>query len=255
MKKRLGSLAVIALGGIAAVALAMSAPQAAEGADHGDSPAPRGEPTADINDLYAWMNGDATRLNLVMTVVPDAADGSVFSDAIVYDFHINSRMNSFVESTGVEENIVRCRFYNPNSGLECWVIDNSDAVALYVEGDPTDPTMPLADGASRINVFAGLRNDPFYFELNGFAAVTQTVRDVVMGGTLMVDAANCPSNLDAATAMSLAGGLSTDDGMSAAADDDFAGQNVLAIVVQIDKTLVNTGGDILGVWASTHQMM
>jgi hypothetical protein len=34
--------------------------------------------------------------------------------------------------------------------------------------------------------------------------------------------------------------------------DDFATANVVAIVMQVDKSLVNGGGDILGVYASTH---
>ena len=34
----------------------------------------------------------------------------------------------------------------------------------------------------------------------------------------------------------------------------FAGQAVLALVLQVDKSLVNDGGPILGVWASTHSV-
>ena len=37
-----------------------------------------------------------------------------------------------------------------------------------------------------------------------------------------------------------------------AAVDDFDGANTLAIVVQVDKAVVTTGGPTLAVWASTH---
>ena len=36
--------------------------------------------------------------------------------------------------------------------------------------------------------------------------------------------------------------------------DDFAGANTLIVVASIDVDLVNAGGDILGVWAATHEV-
>ena len=35
--------------------------------------------------------------------------------------------------------------------------------------------------------------------------------------------------------------------------DSFLGVNTGALVIELDKTLVNSGGDILGVWASTRE--
>ena len=35
--------------------------------------------------------------------------------------------------------------------------------------------------------------------------------------------------------------------------DTFAGKNVLAIVLEIDKTVLTVGGPVLGIWSSTHQ--
>ena len=48
MKKRLGTFALVALGAVGVVAIAAMAPRDAQGADHGDSPAPSADPGADI---------------------------------------------------------------------------------------------------------------------------------------------------------------------------------------------------------------
>jgi hypothetical protein len=78
--------------GPAAVALLISAAVAsgvALAADHGDVPAV--EPAADITNLLAWMAPDAGRLQLVMTVYPDAPPGARFSADVRYVYHTGSR--------------------------------------------------------------------------------------------------------------------------------------------------------------------
>ena len=47
-----------------AVAAALRPPDASA-ADHIDGPSAQIDPAADISDLFAWMNTDASRLNLV----------------------------------------------------------------------------------------------------------------------------------------------------------------------------------------------
>ncbi len=76
-----------------ALALALGSlllPEASQAADHIDSPTAVGESAADITDLYAWMEADANKLNLIMDVTPFAGEESQFSDAVQYVFHINS---------------------------------------------------------------------------------------------------------------------------------------------------------------------
>lgn len=243
MRQRLGLwLRLGALGALAG-GVAIAAPHMALGADHVDSPAAVAEPTADINDMFAWMTSDGNDLNLVATVVPFASGDSAFSDATTYAFHVNSSAGYGMAQTNTD---VRCQFYS-DTNIECWVIDADGTVAAYVEGDPSD-SAGLTNAAGNLRVFAGVRNDPFFFNLGGFNAVVGTVREVA--GSLTFDAEGCPQ-LDEPTATALVTQLQQDpDGSEAT--DDFAGANVLALVVQVDKTLVNPGGDILGVWASTH---
>lgn len=206
-------------------------------ADHLDSPAASAEPTADITDVYAWMTSDAERVNLVLNVAPDAGDSMSFPTSTVYAFHVNSSEGYGMAQT---ETLVRCKFYDENA-IECWAGDE------YVVGDPSNPA-GITSTSGALRVFAGLRNDPFYFELVGFNETVAAVR--AAASSLTFDDDGCPT-LDDATSTALVTQLQR--GMDGApASDPFAGQNVLSLVVQLDKDVVTTGGDVLGVWASTH---
>ena len=210
-----------------------------QAADHIDSPTSTAEPSSDITDLFAWIDGTAEHMNLVMNVTPFAGETSTFSNAVTYAFHINSASEFGAPAT---ETLILCQFPLPNR-IECWVNDQ------YVWGDPVDPQgITSADGSVR--VFAGLRDDPFFMEFTGF---TETVAQVQAAApNLSFDAAMCPL-LDDATRNALVGQLQS--GMNGApASDTFQDSNVLSLVIQLETSLVTPGGPIVGVWASTHQI-
>ena len=225
-----------ALWGAAALACASTAVPDAHAADHIDSPAAVAEPAADISDLYAWTNADADKLNLIMNVFPFAGEDSAFSTAVQYAFHVNSSAG-FGEAQS--ETLVLCQWYAAD-GIECWAGDE------YVAGDPSDPAGLVSD-SGKLRVFAGRRNDPFFFELTGF---NETVKAVIAAGQLPADDEGCPT-LDADTQSALVGQLQSGaDG--AEASDTLAGASILSLAVQVDTDVVDAGGPVLGVWASTH---
>lgn len=206
-------------------------------ADHLDGPAATADPTADITDLLAWMNPDASSLRMALNVTPFAGDDATFSDAVGYVFHVGSAP-AFGEAT--EETELLCAFYAATE-LECWLGDE------YVVGDASSED-GLVSESGGLRVFAGLRNDPFFFEFGGFGAGVAAVK----AASPDVDADGCPQ-LDQATADGVVGLLqSNPDG--GPARDTFAGSNVLALVVEVDVNLVNGGGPVLATWASTHQL-
>ena len=240
MRLRIGLLgAVIGLAGLVSLS-----PDRAEGADHIDGPATTGEPLADITDFYAWMDDTATNLNLVTAVNPFATAETAFGTANQYAIHISSRAD--FGATDETEFTVLCQFYTAD-GLECWVLDDAGAVVDYVEGDPSDPAGIQSDSGD-VRVFAGLRDDPFFFNLDGFSRTRETV--LAAAGSLTFDEGNCPT-IDDATSTELVRQLTTDADDSEATDD-LMDANVLALVIQLDKTLVNSGGPILAAWTSTH---
>ncbi len=211
-------------------------------ADHTDGPAAVADPSADIGDLYAWMNNDASKLNLITTVNPMAGASTKFSTATIYRFHVNSAAGYGMTQT---ETNVTCKFYD-DTNIECWAGDE------YAVGDPSAEAGLDSDGG-KMKVFAGQRNDPFFFEFAGFGKAVDTVKAAAAGG-IMFDADGCPA-VDGPTSTALQNLLAGKeaDGTGGPAVDAFAGTNVLALVVQIDKDVVNSGGDVLSVWASTHK--
>lgn len=228
---------------------------AAFAADHIDSPTVVEDPASDITDLFAWMNDDASSLNLVMDIMPNAGDDATFSTAVQYVFDVYSAAT--VEdittlndpSADVVMTTIVCQFYAAD-GIECWAGDDS---ANYVVGDPSD-TDGITSADEGVRVFAGLRNDPFFMEFVGF----QSAIDAAIGAAtnpddpLVLDAAGCPDVADATSAL-LVNVLQGKDGEgSNDPTDTFAGQNVLSLVLQVDVDLVNSGGALLGVTSSTR---
>ncbi|HEY7640757.1 MAG TPA: DUF4331 family protein [Steroidobacteraceae bacterium] len=190
---------------------------AARASDHLDTPTVQMNPRADIGDIYAWTSPDAKQLNLVMTIVGDA-----FSDEVEYTFHVDSGKS--VGATTASTAIV-CRF-SAKQVADC-----------------------RADGIdrSRLRVFAGRRDDPFFNNVKGTRAAYQRAAAALRDGAL-VDAAGCPS-FDAATTQAILFEWRHTNG--GAASDLLAGWSPASLVVSIDVERVATSGSLLGVWATT----
>lgn len=209
-------------------------------ADHVDGPRASADPAADITDIFAWMSPDASKVYLAMDLVRNATTASRFSDSVQYVFRTSSQP-SFGSTDKSEVDII-CEF-DAAQIIQCW-IGNQD----YVTGDASSVS-GINSEEGKVKVFAGLRNDPFFFNLSGFRKTAQTVTEAA--ASLTFDAAGCPA-LDAATSTALVTQLqSSPEGT--AATDSFANFNVLAIVLELDKTLLTQNGSILSVAASTHR--
>jgi hypothetical protein len=224
--------------GWSALAVTLFAAPLALAADHQDGPAATADPSADITDVFAWMSSDASKVNLVMDVFPFATGTPLFSNTVQYVFHTSSRP-SFGTTAAASINVI-CTFDTAQT-ISCW------AGAEYVTGDASSTT-GLSSASGKLKVFAGLRNDPFFFNLDGFKA---TVADVTAAkGALTFDSNGCPE-LDGPTSTALVTQLaSAPDG--GAPQNHFLGANLLAIVIQVDKSVLTAGGPLVSVWAATH---
>ena len=228
-------LACIALAAVALLLLANS--EKSKAADHGDSPSVG---QCDIADLYSWMTPDANRLVLAATF------GGGFSTGCQYVFHTKSQ-DAFGAADGTPTMII-CQY--DNNAMSCWVGEPNNpgggTFQSYVSGDVNN-TVQSDDGM--VSLFAGDRDDPFFFNGEGFNATIETVRGAAAG--LTPDEYGCPA-VDAGTSAALVAQLASDaDGNPGV--DSFAGINTSALVLELDKSLVNSGGDIISVWASTRQ--
>jgi hypothetical protein len=208
-------------------------------ADHQDGAAVLTDPATDINDVFAWTSTDGTKLNLVMDVFPAATTAAKFSNVAQYIFHTTSSPAYGMAAAGSED--ILCTF-DTTQVISCW------GGGEYVHGDAS-VTSGIASTNGKLRVFAGLRDDPFFFNLDGFKATATAVHNAA--GSLSFDPAGCPA-LDATTSNALVTQLRSAPG-GGAPTDHFQTFNTLAIVVQIDRSLVTKGGSTVGVWASTNK--
>lgn len=180
----------------------------AHAADHREAPIVNGLPQADINDIYAFRNPtDPSRLVLVMTVnpfsVPDVAGSYNFSPDVLYRFAIDNtgdaRFDKAIDITfsplvaGAQN--FTARFPGGRK------LTGPATRPTVLSGTPNEPVVTTGLGSANVKVFAGPRDDPFFFDAVGFNRVVAGV-----------------------------GGFTSEDA--------FAGVNVSAIVVEIPVFMV-----------------
>jgi len=225
---------------------------AALAADHQDGAAVLNDPTTDVNDVYSWVSADGSKVYLIMTVYPAAPMATAkFSNAAYYVFHTTSRAN-FLSMQPTPLDIV-CSF-DATQKISCWVGDSTH----FVYGDASN-TAGISSSDGKVTVFAGLRKDHFFFNLDGFKAVVTAVDGISpvptadTNGCFAKSANNAGGLTPAQTLVvrnqlkqSPAGGNPT---------DHFLPFDTLAIVMTIDKTLITPGGPIMSVWGATYKQM
>ncbi|MFK7996818.1 MAG: hypothetical protein AB8B87_21960 [Granulosicoccus sp.] len=208
-------------------------------ADHADSPNQRGSlemRQADITDLYAFMNPNAgngleagNELVLMVLVGPDASGvlpaGDTtpnFSSNITY----NVLMQNYNGTNAGAHSRITCTFTDATPQVVTCELGN-----LSVSGDVGGTA-----SATGLRVFTGLADDPFFFNGGGlnasFAAMPPSPQ--------FSEGANPDSQFVNAN-----GQL-----------NGFAGQNILAIVIGVDRDLVtdNQSSPELRLWAATAPM-
>jgi hypothetical protein len=213
-----------------------------ESADHKDAPATIADPASDINDVFTFVDGG--RFVMAMTVTPFAGATAAFSDATKYVFHTSS--GAAFGTTTTDETFV-CTF-DAAQNVSCWAGADD-----YVTGNASSATAPLTSASGRLKIFAGLRADPFFFDLQGFKDAVTAVDS--METALTFDGSGCPA-VSAAVSTVLVNTLKETTSTAAATKtvaDDFATANTLALVLSVDKSLVTKGGSIVSVWASTNK--
>ncbi|HEY0195773.1 MAG TPA: DUF4331 family protein [Kofleriaceae bacterium] len=201
---------------------------------------------ADIEDVYAWMTGFT--LDLVMDVSPLDDGSHRFDRSVQYVFHVNSKTGTnglATTSTTTAETRIIVQF-DSGTQVQVWVVDPAGAVKDYIQGDPS-ATAGVSSVAGKTRIFAGRRSDPRFFSQSGLTAGLTQLGTFQTTNGMGRDASGCPNNI--------AGGDTTliRQALTGGADT-YAGKNVMAIVVTLDKSLVNAPGNTnIAVWGSTHQ--
>lgn len=183
-------------------------------ADHLDPPGrtnPANDTTpdkaADIADVFAWHT--ATDINLVLTFAGPQATNlpATYDPNVLYTINVSNAAPRTTPNIPIE---VR---FGQGSGSNTFGVQvrGLPGVSGAIEG--AVETDLVKDG---VRVRAGLFDDPFFFDLQGF-------RDTVATGTLSFNNQR----------------------------DFFAGQNLTAVVISIPRSRIENGANLVDVWATT----
>jgi hypothetical protein len=190
-------------------------------ADHADSPTITGK-TTDITDVYVFRGENPDNLVFVANtqglLSPAASSSAQFDDNTLIEFNIDNNGDA------VEDLVIQAiskngnmRIYGPYkpayTGVSSMIIPNQFRAQVEITpyGQPD-----IISEQRGIKVFAGPKDDPFFFDLNQFR--------MVLSG--QASGFNNPGN------------------------DTFAGTNVLSVVVEVPKSMLGTGNSI-NVWLET----
>ena len=185
----------------------------ATAADHNDPPARIGGniDAADIADLYAWSSASGT-LTMVLTFggpdTPAAGQAGTYDANVLYGIHIDNNG----DNTANTEIYVRFA----QNDLGDWGVQ---LVGVPGEAGPLSGPVEGTINGTTAKIWTGLRDDPFFFDLQGF-------QDTLQSGTLSFDATR----------------------------DSFAGRNVTAIVIEVPVAAAVGGGSNLSIWATTSRI-
>jgi hypothetical protein len=208
-----------------AVVMALAgAPLFSHGADHLDAPgltSPSGRNDADINDVFVFDAHDPSRTAIAATTHPAAGVISPLNYATDVDYIINVDRNG----DAVQDLAYVFRFGAVSGGSQPYTVTRYTGVnartlnngTVRGSGRTGSTTSLKGDGWA----FAGLRSDPFFFDLAAF-------RDDVLGTNL---------------------GRSFCDQPGPAGIDFFSALNTNGIVIEVPDDQL---GDHIGVFATTR---
>jgi|SRR5450432_819983 len=191
--------------------------------DHIDAPAVKNQST-DITDLYVFAGKDTNNLVFVANTQGLLAPAS--SAAAAFDPNTLIQLNIDNNGDNVEDLVIQAiyadgkmNFYGPVAPSVTGTRSKLEGtVTASVSVTPYGSAPMISTTSSGMMVFAGSRDDPFFFDLNQYHAI-------------------------------LAG---TASGFNNPGSDAFAGTNVMSVVVEVPKTALNSTGKI-NVWLTTKK--
>jgi hypothetical protein len=213
MKRRLlafGSLAI----GLASMALALVTllpGEETQAADHLDSPLSQSNVALDINDVYAFRPATTDDLCVIVTV--NRFTGNTTQPA----FDNNGLYQIFVDNTGDNTPEATVTFDFDGTSPQTYTVTGLGAP---ITGNVSDFGTTVIGGGGGIQIYAGPRDDPFFFDLVGFQNFMANL------GTTGVPPYTPNSGL-------------RNTGVNGSPVNFFAGGNTLAIALQLPIVAVN----------------
>jgi len=141
-------LAMAGLVSVAAPALA---------ADHAEAPGTQGDPAADIADFYAWSDGSTITAILTYNPLMIPGDAAVYDADVLYTIHFD------VDGDVLSDHEIDVRFGANGAGE--WGVQ---AMGIPGAGAPVQGAVESVIAGPGSMLYAGLRDDPFFFDIDGF---------------------------------------------------------------------------------------
>ena len=232
--------AVMAVGILATASLAtFGFTSVSRASDHQDTPEVELSPRMDINDVYAFPGSSPDRIALVLTtsspITPAQGASASFDPDLLYQLKIDN------SGDGIEDRVFQITFDGTGASQRVTVrgpavpSSTGPRTTLVSNGPSTSGLVNTVLGSTTgLQVFAGLRDDPFFLDLEQFFRIVPD-RKPVSGPLSQLP--NTPS----ATAFRAAGD----------AVDYLRGLNTLAIVLELPASQLTAGGNPrIGLWAT-----
>lgn len=204
---------VASVGAAIAILTVGAAPLISGAADHLEAPLAKANHSLDITDIYAFDGASSKKTVLVLNVNPLAGvvSGTEFSTAGEYHFNIDTNGDA------VADDVYTVTFGEPGHG-------GKQPLALWKDGDRIlDGMTGNANVGGGAKLYAGVMDDPFFFDLASF----RRWRDPDGDGAYTYT------------------GPTTFDGI-----DFFRGTNISTIVLEIPDSWLGSSANF---WASTVQ--
>jgi len=145
--------------------------------DHIDAPAVKNQ-TTDITDLYVFNGADTNNLVFVANtqglLAPSATAAAAFDPNTLIQFNIDNNGDN------VEDLVIQAVYSNGKMNFYGPVKPSMTGIRSKLEGDPSGSVAVTAYGAGSPNtyttgsgmmLFAGPRDDPFFFDLDQYHAI------------------------------------------------------------------------------------
>jgi hypothetical protein len=225
---------------IAVAGLAVAGIGVARASDHQDNPLVELNPSMDMTDVYAFPGATPDRVVLVLNswafITPAQTPSIGFDPNLLYQFKIDNTGDA------KEDRVIQITFdgTGPNQTVEVRGPVAPPVVgAMRNQLSASTPTLmgatnAVLGSASGIQVFAGVREDPFFIDLEQFFRVLPDRKPST--GPLSA----IPDSPSATTFRS-----------ASAAVDFVKGFNVLSIVIEVPTSMLTAGGNAkIGVWGT-----
>ena len=156
----------LALGGfgtLLAVSATLVPGHDATAGDHQEAPAVTDDLAADIADLYAWHVDGNLVLVLTWGGYALAGDPAVYDADVLYTFHIDTDADNAPDAE------IHARFGQDGAGN--WGVQVADVPGA---SGPIEGAVEEVHEQDGVKVFAGLRDDPFFFDKEGYTNTLST---------------------------------------------------------------------------------